>query len=355
MILPVMKVDLGLGEGILPFIEEIQSSGIYGNFGPQVMKLEAEYAELLGLPKSRLVSTSNATVGLQGALAMIEMDSWVIPSWSFAATAHAARLQNCEAYFGDVHWDSWVLDPNEVRAGEGAVVTAPFGAQINIGSEWNHVGGLVIDAAAAIGAFPEVGEGFSRPWAIVVSLHATKVLGIGEGGFVVFSSDELAQKFRQWTNFGFSANREASYPSTNGKLSEVSAAIGRFRLLTWTKEKFDWLEARSRVHDLGLELEINVAFSRGDWVSPYWVVSFSKESECRLVKKELQEAGVEYRSWWSHGCHRMSAFAGISARGSLEVTEHVARNSLGLPFFRGISEDQVEEVIAPIRRAMSHI
>ena len=175
MILPVMKVDLGLGEGILPFIEEIQSSGIYGNFGPQVMKLEAEYAELLGLPKSRLVSTSNATVGLQGALAMIEMDSWVIPSWSFAATAHAARLQNCEAYFGDVHWDSWVLDPNEVRAGEGAVVTAPFGAQINIGSEWNHVGGLVIDAAAAIGAFPEEKAAFSLVQVLVWAAPITVV------------------------------------------------------------------------------------------------------------------------------------------------------------------------------------
>ena len=352
MVLPVMKVDLGLGEGILPFIEEIQSSGIYGNFGPQVMQLEAEYAELLGLPKSRLVSASNATIGLQGALAVFEMDSWVVPSWSFAATAHAARLQDSELYFGDVLRESWVLDPNEVRSGEGAVVTAPFGAQIAIGAEWNHVGGLVIDAAAAIGAFPEVGESFCKPWAIVVSLHATKVLGIGEGGFVVFSSDELAQKFRQWTNFGFSGNREAPYPSTNGKLSEVSAAIGRFRLSGWTKEKSDWLEARRSAHGVGSELEINVGFSRGDWVSPYWVVDFSQEEHCRFAEKELHEAGIEFRSWWSSGCHRMPAFVGIPSRGSLEVTEEIAAKSLGLPFFRGINADQVEQVSLSPHRAI---
>jgi len=350
-----MAVNLGLGEGILPYIEEIQSAGIYGNFGPQVMKMEAEYAEFLGLPKSRLVSTSNATVGLQGALAMIEMNTWVIPSWSFAATAHAAHMQNCEVYFGDVLRDSWILDPSNVKAGEGAVVTAPFGSQIRIGGAWNHVGGLVIDAAAAIGAFPQVGEGFCKPWAIVVSLHATKVLGIGEGGFVVFSSDELAQKFRQWTNFGFSGNREASYPATNGKLSEISAAIGRFRLSSWTEEKLDWLQARGWAHGVGSELKINPGFSRRDWVSPYWVVDFSEEASCRLAQKELHAAGIEFRSWWSSGCHQMPAFSGIRARGSLEVTETVAAKTLGLPFFRGISADQVEEVRASLRSVMRKI
>ena len=241
MKLPVMKVDLGLGPDLMEFIGEIQASGVYGNFGPQVNLMESEFSEMVGVPSSRLVSVSNATVGLQGAMAITECSEWVIPSWTFSATAHAAVTQKARIHFGDVQESTWVLDPTQVREGEGAVVTAPFGAQISIGAEWNHVSELVVDAAASIGAFPDISPDFHRPWAVVVSLHATKVLGIGEGGFVVFSSEQSAERFRQWTNFGFLGSRNAQFPASNGKLSELAAAVARLRLGRWSFEKESWL------------------------------------------------------------------------------------------------------------------
>lgn len=339
-----MSVNLGLNDELMCYLAEIEEVGIYGNFGPQVNAMETEFSELVGVPNSQLVSASNATLALQGAMLVLGCQSWVVPSWSFAATAHSALLQDAKVYFGDVQANTWALSPSGVESGEGAVVTAPFGAQVTIGQEWNHVSALVIDAAAAVGAFPVICEGFNRPWATVVSLHATKVLGIGEGAFVVFSTAELASRFRQWTNFGFFGSRESESPGTNAKLSEVSAAIARLRLARWAEERSTWQSTRLYVHELCARLGINPPFSSKSWISPYWIVDLpSADTKSRLVRRLALES-IETRDWWSSGCHNMPAFAGIEHRHPLKVTEHLASVSVGLPYFRSISERELDAI-----------
>lgn len=353
-LIPVMKVDLGIDHDFVDYLNAIRGSGTYGNFGPQVTSMETEFSHLFGVPASHLVSVSNATLGLQGAMSVLDCSTWVIPSWTFAATAHAAMMQRgAKIWFGDVEEHTWALEPSQVLSGEGAVVTAPFGAQVSIGNEWNHVSCLVIDAAAAIGAFPVILPEFDKPWAIIVSLHATKVLGIGEGGLVVFSSEHLAQRFRQWSNFGFFGSREAEISGTNAKLPEVSAAIARFRLKKWETEREDWEALRQKVHQVGDNLGINPPFSHPTWVSPYWVAKFGSRDVKTRAGLKLEELGIESRNWWSSGCHRMQAFSTISARGKLEKTDLLASVSLGLPYFRGLEENQLESVIHALRGSIN--
>src|SRR5207248_1956374 len=78
---------------------------------------------------------------------------------------------------------------------------------------------VVIDAAA----------GFDRlePSGVpgVVSLHAAKLLGVGEGGFVISKSSELIDSIRHRVNHGFGGTREAKVEAVNARLSEYSAAI----------------------------------------------------------------------------------------------------------------------------------
>lgn len=347
--IPVMKVDIGIDHDFVDYLSTIRSSGTYGNFGPQVSLMETEFSHLLGVPASQLVSVANATLGLQGAMSVLDCSTWVIPSWTFAATAHAALMQsNAEIWFGDVEENTWALDPSQVLGGEGAVVTAPFGAQVSIGNEWNQVSCLVIDAAAAIGSFPVILPEFEKPWAIVVSLHATKILGIGEGGFVVFSSDDLAKRFRQWTNFGFFGSREAEFAGTNAKLPEVSAAIARFRLEKWAEEREDWETLRQKVHHVGEDLGINPPFSNPSWVSPYWVGVFSDSRTKRKVLNILSSYDVESRNWWGKGCHNMTAFQSLPRRSSLRLTDRLAETSLGLPFFRGLTDREIRVIASSL-------
>lgn len=349
--IPVFKVDLGLGRDLLPFLEDINESGIYSNFGPQVASMENEFAQFIGIAPEQVVSVGNATLGIQGSMVSLNQQTWVMPSWSFAATAHAGLMASGSIRFGEIDRASWALDPSQVSGGAGAIVTAPFGAQLTIGTEWNHVGALLIDAAASVASFPLFRPEFSRPWAVVVSLHATKILGIGEGGFVAFSSKETAQDFRQWTNFGFWGSRESKFASTNAKMSEVSAAIARLRLQRWPEEKESWLQARLLVNEVADDLGINPRFGSSTLLSPYWIVEFRSHSDKLATMNSLERSLIGFRDWWSAGCHQMPAFRQVKFVGTLEVTEDVASRSLGLPFFRGITNDEVTRIRLAIEEA----
>lgn len=347
---PVMKADLNLDAKLFKYFEEIQKTGTYSNFGPQVTSLEHEFSKMLGVSASNIVSCCNATVGLIGAMEILNSESWLIPSWTFAATGHAARSASSRVIFGDVDPITWMLEPVGHESANGAVVTSPFGAKIEIGSEWNVFSSLVIDAAASIAAPPIISSGVTIPWVVVYSLHATKILGIGEGGILVFSSPELAQSFRAWTNFGFSGGvRSSLMRATNGKLSEVHGAIGRHRLETWDNEKELWKNSRKLVHTAADDLGINLSFSTENWISPYWIVNFKSTDEKKEAVKLLHTKGFDTRNWWESGCHLMPAFTEIPVLQTLERTIEIASTSLGLPYNKNIDAEVVSAIHETLR------
>ena len=60
----------------------------------------------------------------------------------------------------------------------------------------------------------------------VFSFHATKFLNSGEGGAVATNDDALADRLRLMRNFGFAGYDQVVYVGTNGKMGELSAAMG---------------------------------------------------------------------------------------------------------------------------------
>ncbi|MDA7715950.1 DegT/DnrJ/EryC1/StrS family aminotransferase [Pontimonas sp.] len=339
-----MSPKFDLGPGFSPYLAEIEKSGIYSNFGPQVKAFTREISELLGEDEDRVVTASNATAAIIGSLANFESSDWLLPSWTFSASVHGAVGASKKVTFGDVDLSTNVLVPSALRSGECALVTAPFGAQLEVGEEWNGAENLVVDAAAAIGAPPKINRGFRGRWATVYSLQATKLLGIGEGAVVVFSDPELAKKFKTWTNFGFTGTRVSVTAGTNAKMSELHAAVGRYRLAQWATERDSWLRAREIVDRISTDLSINVAYSDPDWVSPYWIVQFDSPSRKTRVADALRTAEIESRDWWSAGCHPMPAFKGIQSVGNLTNTDYLASTTLGLPFFRDLGRSAAEKI-----------
>src|SRR5262249_37316945 len=139
-----------------------------------------------------------------------------MPAWTFVATPHAAVMAGLVPYFIDVDPQTWSLDPAAIReqiarapAPVGAgILVAPLGHPVDIAA-WDafrtETGrAVVIDAAAGFSALTPGGT------PAVVSLHATKVLGVGEGGFVVSTDPELVRAVRIKSNFGLDPNRQAT-------------------------------------------------------------------------------------------------------------------------------------------------
>ena len=60
----------------------------------------------------------------------------------------------------------------------------------------------------------------------VFSFHATKFINTFEGGAITTNRDDLAAKIRLLINFGFAGYDRVVSLGTNGKMHEISAAMG---------------------------------------------------------------------------------------------------------------------------------
>ena len=283
-----------------------------------------------------------------------------MPAWTFVATAHAVLQAGLTPWMLDVDLDSAMLDPEAVRSQLAAapgpvravIPVAPHGRMVDLPAwaAFRDATGLpvIVDAAAAFDATTEA----QLP--MVVSLHATKAMGIGEGGFLATRDEGLAARVRALSVFGFKGSREARFPSTNSKLSEYAAAVGLAGLDAWpaTRRRFGLVAQRLR---MALALTPQVGFQPGwgsQWVSSVCVVGLP-DGAADWVEDALADEGVDTRRWWGDGCHRNPAFAGLP-RADLPNTERLARQTLGLPFMIDMTEDELFRIADGLRRALAH-
>ena len=187
-----MRPKLPSADRLASYLNSIDASRLYSNFGPLAISLEERLAEHYGLNHGTVAMVANATFGLAIALAVQHPPPGTLcamPAWTFVASAHAAVMAGLVPSFVDVDPETWALDPDKLLeelarapAPVGAIMPVmPFGLPLDMPA-WESLRSrtglaVVIDAAA--------GVDFVVPSAVpsVVSLHATKALGTGEGGF----------------------------------------------------------------------------------------------------------------------------------------------------------------------------
>ena len=352
-LMPVLRPRLPSSADILPYLQLIDERQWYSNRGPLDTQLEEQLHRHLGLESGGVVTLANATVGLTAALLAIEAPAGslcLMPSWTFAATPHAARAAGMQPWFHDVDERTWALDPGEVldslkgiggRVGA-VIVVSPFGAPLDMGA-WEAFEGrtgipVVVDAAAG---FDTVQPGRIPS---VVSLHATKILGAGEGGFIVTTDSSLRDRVQACCNFGFLGTRSALLPALNAKMSEYHAAVALASLASWTTLRAHHIRIGGwyRRHIDGLEgFSLQPGYGNG-WAASTTSVALPPHSAGQMARCFLN-LGIETRSWWGEGCHVQPAFAGCP-RGPLPVTEDLGGRVLGLPHFPNMQEADVEQV-----------
>ncbi len=361
-LLPVARPLLPTADALLPYLRRIDTARWYSNFGPLCERFAYELETHLCVPNGTLILVSNATVGLALALAETARPDGrycLVPAWTFVATAHAVHEAGYDPFFVDVDPQTWALTPDLARAAlarvpgpvAGVMPVAPFGAPFDIAA-WDRFAEetgipVVVDAAAA---FDTLRPGRSPA---VVSLQATKVLGVGEGGFVVCSDRALALRIRQAANFGFLGRREAEIPGTNGKMSEYHAAVGLAALGAWPETRRRLLgvagayaETLSRIPGVTLQ----PGFGR-DWTSMTCIVAFDAPVQA-AVAEALAAAGIETRAWWGVGPWAQPAFR-ERPRTAVTVTERLAERTLGLPFAVDLDRCAVDRVGAALDVALT--
>ncbi|MGD0277324.1 MAG: aminotransferase class I/II-fold pyridoxal phosphate-dependent enzyme, partial [Syntrophales bacterium] len=232
--LHVGSPNIGNRARLIEYIDQILNSRWLTNDGPLVRNLEQKIADYLGV--NHCIAMCNGTMALEIAIRALGMSGEVIvPSFTFIATAHSLQWQGVTPIFCDINPLTHNIDPRKIEPLITSRTTGIIGVHL-----WGrpcdipaikeiadkHQLKLLFDAAHAFGCSNKGTMIGNFGDAEVFSFHATKFINTFEGGAIVTNNSELAEKIKLMKNFGFAGYDNVIYIGTNGKMAEISAAMG---------------------------------------------------------------------------------------------------------------------------------
>lgn len=222
----------------VPLLEQIWERRILTNGGPFHQELEAALQRHLSIPQISLFS--NGTIALISALQALEIRDEVITTpYSFVATAHALLWNRLKPVFVDIEPQYLNIDPLRIEAAITPSTTAIlavhcYGNPCQMAAieeiAQRHSLRVIYDAAHAFGVEEDGKSVLGGGDLSVLSLHATKVFNTFEGGAIVCNTPSMKTHIDNLKNFGFIDEVTVVEAGINGKLNEVSAAVGLLQL-----------------------------------------------------------------------------------------------------------------------------
>src|SRR6266404_7097345 len=368
--LHVGRPNLGDRTRLFARFNEMLDRNWLTNAGPFVQEFENRVAELVGV--KHCIAMCNATVALEITARALELTGEVIvPSFTFVATAHALQWQRITPVFCDIDPQTHNINPRKIRYLITPRTSAILGVHLwgrpcpveeleAIAIEHNLK--LLFDAAHAFGCRYKgkmIGQ-FGN--AEILSFHATKFLNSGEGGAVVTNDDGLSAKIRLMKNFGFSGYDNVVYIGINGKMNELSAAMGLTNL-----ESLDEFAETNRLnfelykkHLAGIPGLSLLNYDNVECPNYQYVVCQVEKSSAGLSRDQLiavlHAENVLARRYFYPGVHRMEPYRSFFPHAHLLLpdTEAVAQRVLVLPTGNSITQSQIGKVCEIIRYAISH-
>ncbi len=368
---PAFKQPLHVGRPNLPdrkvfdkYIDRIFDSRWLTNSGPIVREFQEKLEEFLHV--KHCIPICNGTIALELAERALDFNKEVIlPSFTFVATAHSLQWQQITPVFADIAKNNVTIDPASIKKmltpnTSGIIGVHVYGHPCNhneiskIANERNI--NVLYDAAHSFGCEVNGVPIANLGDASIFSFHATKFFNSFEGGAVTTNNDELAEQIRLMTNFGFAGNKkdEVDYLGTNGKMTEISAAMGLAMLESVEsireKNKENYEIYQTAFSDIpGIDLiEPPTSLTNHNW---QYVIAKVNEKEFGIDRDTLISAleaeNILARRYFYPGCHKMFPYREYfpNASSLLQNTEDIAEKVISFPTGQSISSKEISLIL----------
>jgi dTDP-4-amino-4,6-dideoxygalactose transaminase len=366
--LHVGRPNIGNRDRLLERINDILDRRWLTNAGVYVQEFERRIAEMVGV--RHCIAMCNGTIALEIAIRALGLKGEVIvPSFTFIATAHALQWQEITPVFCDIDPRTHTLDPARVEESITPRTTGIIGVHIwgrpcDVERlEWiarrRHLK-LMYDAAHAFGCSCNGRMIGSFGDAEVYSFHATKFMNTFEGGAVVTNDDDLAEKIQLMKNFGFAGYDKVIYIGTNGKMNEVSAAMGLTVLESLDEiiavNRRNYEQYQREFADLdGLKMVTYDAAQKNNYQYVILEVDEALEISRDELVSILHAENVMARRYFYPGCHRMEPYRSYYPHAGLLLphTEALTERVFSLPTGTSIDSDAIEAIGQIVRVAVT--
>lgn len=326
-----------------------------GNYvgGPAVTSFEEQWAAYCGADYA--VGVGNGTDALELTLTALGIgpgDEVVVSANAFIAAAAAIVRVRAVPRFADVSDETLLMTPDTLSDAitprtRAVIVVHMFGQMPDM------AGILAVAAKAGIFVIEDAAQAHGAEWdgrragtfgdAACFSFYPAKNLGaLGDGGAVVTSRPELADRVRALANHGRShgsAHHEHDYVGTNSRLDALQAVLlsEKLRFLEkWTKRRIA-LAAHYREALNGTGVRLTAVASPARHVYHLFIVRVAGRD---AVRAELGRRGIETGVHYPVPCHRQPPLRQFADR-PLRIAEQAAGELLSLPMFPHLTESQV--------------
>ncbi len=371
------NADPALLEELLGAVREVAEQGAF-TLGHHVECFEREFADYC--ESDFAIGVSSGTEALALALRALEIgkgDEVIVPTNSFIATAEAVSAVGATPVPIDVDPDSHLITAELVAGAltprtRCVIPVHLFGATVDLDPilALAEEAGIEVleDACQAHGARYR-GERVGTHGALgCFSFYPAKNLGAwGDGGAVVTSRPELADRVRLLRAHGERPRYHHSVVGSTARLDALQAAVLRRKLTRldgWNNDRRRLGRAlREKLTSAGVEGKrvngggggavagadarsvdpVRLPFAEADHVYHLFVVRCAQRD---LLREHLGERGVASAVHYPVPIHRTGAYADLGMKeGSLPVSESAAERICSLPLFPGMSDGELNQVV----------
>ena len=364
--------------------------------GPEVAAFEKEFGDYVGAKYSCAVSSCTTALHLALLALGIELGDEVITvSHSFIATANAIRYCGAIPVFVDIDPKTFNLDPALIERvinpkTRAILCVHQMGMPCNLElileiAGRNHLP-VIEDAACAIGSeilWKGNWEKIGKPRGDIAcfSFHPRKLVTTGDGGMLTTGRDDFDRLFRLWRQHGMTVpdtvrhgSKEVVFESYtkkgyNYRLTDIQAAVGREQL----KKLPEILDRRRylarRYTELLGRIEGVCTPAEPDWARSNWqsyCVGLPEGCDQRRVMQFLLDRGISTRRGimcshvepaytsepWSCGMGPGACGCPTGSCRRLFHSEHEQNNSIILPLFVQMSDEDQDSVVRSLRNAL---
>ena len=291
-------------------------------------------------------------------------DEVITTPYSFFATVSAITRLGARPVFVDIDPATFNLDVSQVEAAISDRTTAIqpvhlYGQCANM-AELNklmskHGIPVVEDAAQAIGAEENGVRAGAMSEVGCFSFYPSKNLGgMGDGGFMTTDDEEIARKLFALRVHGSEERYYHKWVGLNSRLDGFQGAILRVKLPhldAWSdKRKTNADRYRELFINAGLAEQLELPVERENCRHIYNQFVIRAPDRRDELRKFLAAADVGTDIYYPVPLHLQECFENLGYReGDFPESERAARESLALPIYPELKDEQLEHVVDKVR------
>jgi dTDP-4-amino-4,6-dideoxygalactose transaminase len=343
--------------------------------GPEVEALEREICDYTGANHAIGVSSgTDAELAILMALGIGPGDSVITTPYTFFATAGGISRLGARIIFVDIEPDTFNISPELLReciqVHRGSRIKAIIPVHLfGLSCRMDEIRALaaeqgipvIEDAAQALGA-EYAGKDPGKCGALgdfgFYSFFPSKNLGaFGDGGMIVCRDEAIAQKIRALRNHGMEQRYHHHSVGGNFRLDALQAAILRIKLPhldEWSAMRranaaFYRAEFQRAGFDITLPTEPYAAHSAtapNHHIYNQFIIRVPRRDE---LLRHLAAAGIGHAVYYPIPLHLQECFASLGYKpGDFPESERAASETVALPIFPELTQDQQRMVVASI-------